>query len=83
MISDRNAAGGVASHAATNEELQELESQVQAQLGGQVRGLRLEWTPAGLVLYGRSRTYYGKQLAQSVLQDATLRRMFANEIDVL
>ncbi len=68
---------------ATVEELQEIESHVQAQLGGQVQGLRLEWTPAGLVLYGRSRTYYGKQLAQSLLLDATIRRMCSNEIDVV
>ena len=68
---------------ATDEELQELESQVQSHIGSLVRGLQVGRAPQGLVLRGQSRTYYGKQLAQAVLLNSTELRLVANEIDVI
>lgn len=63
--------------------LVELGYLVQSRVGGLVREVRLMRIDAGLVLQGRSRTYYGKQLAQAALLDATSLRLVANEIDVV
>lgn len=65
------------------DDLEELESLVDSQVRQWVCGLKVEQTPAGLVLSGRSRSYYGKQLAQAALLDATTLRLVANEIEVL
>jgi hypothetical protein len=63
--------------------LLELEYQVQSRVGNLVREVRLLRIDAGLVLRGQSRTYYGKQLAQAALLDATVEQLAANEIDVV
>lgn len=63
--------------------LQELAYHVQSRVGGLVREVRLLRFDSGLVLQGRSRTYYGKQLAQATLLDLTSERLAANEIDVV
>jgi hypothetical protein len=62
--------------------LELLEAQVQSRLGGQVRGLRLVAAGQGLILRGRARSYYAKQLAQHAVMAATELRILANEIEV-
>ena len=51
--------------------LDQLEAHVQCHLNGRVRDLRLVIRGHGLVLQGRARTYYAKQLAQHAVMDAT------------
>jgi type IV secretory pathway TrbF-like protein len=65
------------------EGLQDLKYQVQSRVGGLVREVRLLRIDSGLVLRGWSRTYYGKQLAQTALFEVTTLALAANEIDVL
>jgi hypothetical protein len=60
----------------------ELIVHVQCRLGGQVRGLRLVATDKGLLLRGRTHTYYAKQLAQHAVMEATGLPILANEIEV-
>jgi hypothetical protein len=60
-----------------------LEAQLQARLGGQVRGLRLELQEGRVVLHGQCRTYYAKQLAQHAVMDATALPIAANAIEVV
>ena len=43
---------------------QELETRVNARTGRRVRNLAVELVPEGVVLHGRTSTYYVKQLAQ-------------------
>ena len=64
-------------------ELERLAAVLQARLGGQVRGLRLLLRDNGLVLLGRARSYYAKQLAQHAVMKTTEYRIQANEIEVV
>ncbi len=59
-----------------------LELQVLARLTGQIREFQLVLTDGGLILRGRARTYYAKQLAQHAVMDATGLPIVANEIEV-
>ncbi len=63
-------------------ELERLETQVQSRLNGRVRHFRLVVRGNGLVLTGKVRTYYAKQLAQHAVMEATPLPIAANEIDV-
>jgi len=63
-------------------ELDHLEAHVQCRLSGRVRDLRLLVRGNGLVLQGRTRTYYAKQLAQHAVMEATGLPILANEIEV-
>jgi hypothetical protein len=60
-----------------------LEQRIQRRLSGWVRDFRLFVRDGGLVLQGRSFTYYAKQLAQHMVMDAIDLPIFANEIEVL
>jgi hypothetical protein len=62
--------------------LDELETRVQCRIGGRVLHFRLDWREGGLVLRGHSLSYYGKQLAQHAVMDATKLPILANEIEV-
>lgn len=62
---------------------QRLESLVSARAYGRVKGLRLERRDEGLVLHGRVRTYYIKQLAQQAILEAGGVPLLANEIEVI
>jgi hypothetical protein len=64
-------------------ELERLHAHVQGRLGGQVRNLRLFLRGNGLVLQGRARTYYVKQLAQHMVMQAAEYPIQANEIEVV
>jgi hypothetical protein len=63
-------------------ELTQLEMKVRARLLGIVHDLRLVAQDSGLVLRGRSHTYYGKQLAQQAIMEAALLPLLANEIEI-
>jgi hypothetical protein len=61
--------------------LEHLAERVRQRLGARVTEFRLECHEGCLVLRGRARTYYAKQLAQhAVLQEGVVR--LANEIEV-
>lgn len=55
---------------------------VQAELGGRVRDFEVLSSAEGLILRGRTNTYYAKQLAQHAVMRIGLARVVANEIDV-
>jgi hypothetical protein len=61
----------------------ELEETVKVRLNGRVRGFRLLMETEGLILRGKTRTYYAKQLAQQMVMSITTLRIQANEIEVL
>lgn len=65
-----------------SQELDQLEVHLQSQLNGRVRDFRLVPRGRGLILRGRSRSYYGKQLAQHAVMDAVNLPIVANEIEV-
>jgi hypothetical protein len=64
-------------------DLDELETHLQSSLSGRVSNLRLAFKPDGLILHGRTRTYYAKQLAQQAVMKATPTPILANEIQVV
>jgi hypothetical protein len=64
-------------------QVHDLVRDIQCLLGGRVSGLRLLRWNNGLVLHGRARSYYAKQLAQEVVMRATTLPLLANEIEVL
>lgn len=67
---------------ATADGVTELEMHVRTRLGGQISHVELEITAMGIVLRGRARTYYAKQLAQHAVMEATPLPIVANDIDV-
>ncbi len=62
--------------------LDELEGRLQDELIGRVRDFRLVLCDGGLILRGRSSTYYAKQLAQEAVMRATNWPIVANDVDV-
>jgi hypothetical protein len=64
------------------EQLDRIVQQVQHQLSGRLRDLRLKWGSDGLVLRGRVHTYYAKQLAQHAVMAATDLPIMRNDIEV-
>jgi hypothetical protein len=65
------------------EEIDRLVTAVQNQLAGRVSDLRLLLRDRGLVLQGRARSYYAKQLAQHAVIMATELPLLSNDIEVL
>ena len=63
-------------------EMELLETHVQSRLNGRVRHFRLVLREGGLVLMGRVRTYYAKQIAQHEVMHGTSLLILANEIEV-
>lgn len=64
-------------------ELTEIAAHVKERTAGRVRQVRLVLRGGGVVLHGRCRTYYAKQLAQHALMKVTSLPILANEIEVL
>jgi hypothetical protein len=62
--------------------LEEITIRVQRQLCGRVRDLQLSPWGHGVVLHGRARAYYGKQLAQHAVACVTALPIISNEIVV-
>lgn len=64
------------------ETLARIEEHVRCRLAGLVRDFQLVFRDQGLVLCGRVRTYYAKQLAQHAVMEASSLPIRANEIEV-
>jgi hypothetical protein len=64
------------------QELEQLEDRLRCRLGGRISDLQLVPRDTGVVLRGRSYTYYAKQLAQHAVMEATEIPLVANEIEV-
>jgi hypothetical protein len=62
--------------------IEELEADLQKRLTGRVTGLHIIPQDRGLILRGRSLSYYSKQVAQHALMAATDLPIVANEIEV-
>jgi hypothetical protein len=60
-----------------------LAALVQGRLGGRVAAFQLLVEKQGLVLRGKTRSYYAKQLAQQAVMEATSVPIVANEIEVV
>ncbi len=63
-------------------DLAQLEAQIQGHLSGRLVSLQLSLREDGLVLRGRARTYYAKQLAQHAAMRVSQLPIRANEIEV-
>ena len=63
-------------------ELEHLETRLQARLSGRVRDFQLRCEKSGLILRGVARTYHAKQLAQHAVMMETDVPIVANEIKV-
>jgi hypothetical protein len=66
----------------SHQELARAEEHIRCRLSGKVRDLRLLVRNQGLVLQGRARTYYAKQLAQHAVMETLRLAIRANEIEV-
>jgi hypothetical protein len=66
----------------TPEEIDRLGDRVRHQLSGRLQDFRLELRDRGIVLRGRARTYYAKQLAQHAVMRATDVPILRNEVEV-
>jgi hypothetical protein len=60
----------------------QLEAHVRSRLSRRVQELRVIFHGAGLILRGRTQTYYAKQLAQHAVMEAANLPILANEIAV-
>ncbi len=67
---------------ATADGITELERRIRTRLGGQISQFQLEITTTGVILRGRARTYYAKQLAQHAVMEVTKLPILANAVDV-
>lgn len=65
------------------EEIERIGTQIRSQLSGRLRDFRLEIGDAGVILRGRSGTYYAKQLAQHAVMAACDLPILRNEIEVM
>lgn len=59
-----------------------LEALLMRRLGNRIRDLRVLVQSEGIVLQGRSSTYYAKQLAQHAAMEMSQYPIAANEIEV-
>jgi hypothetical protein len=65
------------------QDLDRLVERVQRELSGRLHDFRLKRQGDGVVLAGRVRSYYAKQLAQNAVMRSTALPILANEIEVL
>jgi hypothetical protein len=64
------------------EDLEHLEHEIRRDLSLRVHNLRVRAVDEGLILEGRTKTYYGKQLVQHSVMEATDFPIYANNIIV-
>jgi hypothetical protein len=62
--------------------IHDLEGLLKRRLGNRIRELRLIFQQSGLILRGRTETYYAKQIAQHVAMEHAGVPILANEIEV-
>ena len=65
------------------DELAQLEADIRGRLRHYVRDFRMIVQDGGLVLYGHTRTYYGKQLVQHGVMQRSRLPIRSNNIEVL
>jgi hypothetical protein len=65
------------------EAMTEVVADVACRLGTQVRDFAIVLTDDGVLLRGRTETYYAKQLVQHAVMNAITTPIVANEIEVL
>jgi hypothetical protein len=65
------------------DEVAQVEADIQGRLRHYIRDFRMIVQDGGLVLYGQSRTYYGKQLVQHSVMQRSRVAIRANNINVL
>jgi hypothetical protein len=70
------------SRATSDDLLKELEALVHSKLGSRIRDLQITAAPDGVILRGKSNSWYVKQLAQQAVMEAVCIRILANEIVV-
>ena len=71
-----------ADHVDDSSTMEELERQVQGLLGSHVRHFHIVRRGDGLILKGRTHTFYAKQMAQQLVMRGN-HRVLANEIEVV
>jgi hypothetical protein len=64
------------------EDLVQIQRDIRRDLSLRVHDFRLRAVDEGLILEGRTKTYYGKQLVQHAIMDATDFPILANNIVV-
>ena len=64
------------------EDLERIQQEIRRNLSLRVYHFRLRAVDDGLILEGRTKTYYGKQMVQHAVMDATDFPILANNIDV-
>ena len=62
--------------------LDELQAHVRRRLAGRVRHLQVLNQTNGIIITGRTATYYAKQLAQQAVMEASVLPIIANDIEV-
>jgi hypothetical protein len=65
-----------------DEDLENLQTRLEAALGSYVREIRLLRRNGGLILQGRACSFYAKQLAQTILARLCDVPVLRNEIEV-
>ena len=68
--------------APTSENLDRIEDDIRRMFSQRVCDFHIQAIDDGLVLYGRTKTYHGKQLVQHAVMEATDMPLAANNIDV-
>jgi hypothetical protein len=63
--------------------LDEMEAHVQSCLGSRLCGFEIEFRPGGLILRGRTHSYYVKQLAQHHVMEVAELPVLSNDIEVI
>ena len=64
------------------EEVDRVERRICEQFSRRVRNFHIQAFDDGLVLEGRTKTYFGKQMVQQAVMDATSLQILANKIVV-
>ncbi len=64
------------------ETVEKIEQHVQCKTNGMIRELRVEFVEGEVIVTGRTRTYYAKQLATHAILSALQDAIVANEIEV-
>ena len=68
--------------APSSEELNQIQQEIRRDLSLRVHNFRLRAVEEGLILEGRTKTYYGKQVVQHAVMDATDFPIQSNNIVV-
>lgn len=65
-----------------SEDLEQIQQEIRRNLSLRVHNFRIRAVDDGLILEGRTKTYYGKQVIQHAVMDATDIPILANNIVV-